>query len=617
MPGIIATIAPEDENAINSRLHRMSAALEPEQRFTREFYAQNGFGFGRTSLGIVNECSQPVWDVRRRAALVMEGELYDTPSLLGLLERDGVELPVENHAEILLNLYLLKGEAGLALLNGSFCAALWIPSENRLVVVNDRLGSHPVYYSPYVDGIGISSGVRALITDRRTRRQVDRVAIQEFLTFDHVLGQRTLLEDVKLLPQGSVLEYQDAKLNIRRYYNLNYPHHYPLKEEDAYRGELIDLLKTAVRRQNRDDLEPGLLLSGGLDSRVLLAELVAQGTQKPLQTFTWSIPNSDDARAARELAAKSGVRHHFFELKPDWLLHQAERAVRITDGMGNLVNLHALATLEEESRLANVIYKGFLGDAMFGFALRPRFWADYEESDCPEVHLRAYRDYDVLTFDLPAHDRIFTDSFLSDTGDGLMQDFTAGMAASGVKQLASQRLYFDFTQRVPRMTLNGVLVVRDRAAVRLPFADNDLVEFSTTMPPGMHYERRLMIEAFIQAYPKLARVPLAKTGLPMVSTAREIWLRNLQFMKWHLRRMGLEGLVGPATRPYKDYHAWFRGILRPWVESVLLDQRTLDRGYYKPASVRQIVNEHMAGKNHSVRLGALMAIELWHRMYLD
>ncbi len=617
MPGIIATIAPEDENTINSRLQRMSAVLEPEPRFIREYYAQNGFGFGRTSLGIVNAPTQPVWDVRQRAALVMEGELYDTPSLIGLLKRDGVEFSDINHAEILLNLYLLKGEAGLSLLNGSFSAALWIPSEKRLVVLNDRLGTHPVYYSQFADGIGISSGVRALLADHRTRRQVDQAAIQEFLTFDHVLGQRTLLEDVKLLPQGSVLEYQNGKLSIRQYYNLQYPLHYPLKEEEAYRGELIAILKTAVRRQNNDDLEPGLLLSGGLDSRVLLAELVEQGTKKPLKTFTWSIPNSDDARAAHELAAKTAVSHHFFELKPDWLLHQAERAVRITDGMGNLVNLHALATLEEESRLAKVIYKGFLGDAMFGFALRPRFWADYEESDCPEVHLRAYRDYDVLTFDLPAHDWLFTDSFLSATSDQLMQDFRSGMAASGVKQLASQRLYFDFTQRVPRMTLNGVLVVRDRAAVRLPFADNDLVEFSTKMPPGMHYERRLMTEAFIQAYPKLARVPLAKTGLPMVTTAREIWLRNLQFMKWHLRRMGLEGLAGPATRPYKDYHAWFRGVLRSWVESVLLDQRTLDRGYYKPSTIHQIVNEHMAGKNHSVRLGALMAIELWHRMYLD
>ena len=617
MPGIIATYQHQNHTDTASLLERMATALEPEQRFSRELYAQDGFGFGRVSLAILNPQPQPVWNSENSVGLVMEGELYDTCQLVTALEQKGFSTGDGSQASLLLHLYLAFGYSCLPMLNGALAAAIWHPEERRLVVFNDRLGLQPLYYTHHAGGLVIGSGVRALLADERTPRKVDRVAIQEFLTFDHILGQRTLLEDVHLLAQGSLLVFQDNTLNIRRYYKLIYPQTYLFKEESVYREELVAHLRRSIQRQNYDHLPVGLLLSGGLDSRVILAELADQGTRQPLQTFTWSIPNSDDARIARELSSKIGTRHHFFELKPDWLLHKAEKAVRITDGMGNLVNLHALATLDEEAALASVIYKGFLGDAMFGFGLRPRFWADYDENTLFDIHLQAYRDYDVLSFDLPTHGWIFSDELLRANGDRLMDDFRTGMLASGVKQLAAQRLYFDFTQRVPRMTLNGVLVVRDRAAVRLPFADNDLLDFSARMPPGLLYERRVMVEAFIEAYPKLARVPIARTGLPMVSCAREMWLRNWQFAKWHLRRKGMEWLVGPPTRPYKDYQSWFRGRLRPWIERTLLDPLTLNRGYYKPESVRQLVADHMSGKNHTVKIGAMMAIELWHRMYLD
>ncbi|MEW6650986.1 MAG: asparagine synthase-related protein, partial [Chloroflexota bacterium] len=355
----------------------------------------------------------------------------------------------------------------------------------------------------------------------------------------------------------------------------------------------------------------------GLDSRFLAASLVENNDPQSIHTFTWSIPKSDDARYAQEVAYALKTRHHFFELPPDWLMIHGEKAVRLTDGMGNLVNLHAMANIEEEARISNLIYKGFMGDAMFGFGLRPRFWADYDPDVEIQQHLQAYRDYRVLNFDLPEHASIFTDSFLDETQDGLLQDFSSGMRAAGVRQMANQRLYFDLTQRVPRMTINGVLVARDRAAIRLPFTDNDLVEFSMTIPPYLGFERRLMMDAFIQAYPKLARIPTPRDHLPMVSCAREMIMRNTQFVKWHLRRMGLSSLAGPESRPYKDYHTWFRTNLRQWVEETLLSKQCLDRGYYQPGRVRQLVSDHMRGKNQSVRIGAMMAIELWHRLYID
>lgn len=617
MPGIFGYVQNRDRAQGELLLGKMTAALEPEMRFKRDLYIEDGFGFGRASLAIINPEDQPVWNQNHTLAIILEGELYDRQPLFDHLEAHGGIDQSASDSELLLRLFECLGEAFVNHLNGQFILAIWNNQTRTLILANDRLGLHPLYFSQTPRGFIFGSGVRTLLTDPQVPRQVDKVAIQEYLTFDHILGQRTLLESVQLLPQASVLTYSQNTLTIRRYYDLRYETEYSLRTEQSYLDELMVHLQRAVQRQSPDGIPAGLMLSGGLDSRMLLALLADQKLHEPLKTFTWSIPGSNDARYAHEAAQKAGMPHYFFELKPDWLLEKGEKAVRITDGMGNMVNLHALATLEQEAGLAKIIYKGFMGDAMFGFGLRPRFWSLYNQSTAFDVHLEAYRDYRVLSFDLPDHARIFTDSFLRDAGDGLRQDYQAGILECNSPDLADQRCYFDLAQRVPRMTLNGVQVVRDQAVVRLPFCDNDLVEFSARTPPFLRFERRIMDDAFVKAFPKLARVPLTNNNLPMVSCAREIWMRNVQFVQWHLRKNGMGWLAGPVSRPYKDYNNWFRTTLRAWVEETLLSSRSLDRGYLRPEVIRQVVSDHMAGKNNAVQLGELMSIELWHRMALD
>jgi asparagine synthase (glutamine-hydrolysing) len=333
--------------------------------------------------------------------------------------------------------------------------------------------------------------------------------------------------------------------------------------------------------------------------------------------MTWGVPGCDDARFAREAARVVGAPFEFLELSSDWLVNEAGNAVRITDGMGNLVNLHALAVVRRARRFVDVLYKGFFGDAMFGYGITPRYWADYDEATAFHVHLEAYRDYRVLSFDLPEHPRLFSEAFRAEVGDGVEEDYRSAMAASGARQLADQRIYIDMTQRVPRMTLNGVEVARDQVIVRLPYCDKDLVEFSLRIPPGLRPGRQVVVRAFIESFPALAQVPFTPFGLPLMSCAGDLVARGRQMAQWHLRRIGLEKLAGPERRPAQDYAAWFRTSLRPWVEDTLLTAQSLDRGYFQPEYIRRVVQDHMCGVNHAVRIGALLSIELWHRQCLD
>ena len=183
--------------------------------------------------------------------------------------------------------------------------------------------------------------------------------------------------------------------------------------------------------------------------------------------------------------------------------------------------------------------------------------------------------------------------------------------------LANQRQYFDLTQRARRCALNGVEVVRNKYLVRLPYSDKDLVEFSMKIPPGYLHEKSLMGLAFSQNFPELAKTPLASTGLPMISCAREVFLRAANLLQWHLDKRGIHWTQLSTRRPYKDYNNWFRTILRPWVEGILLDEQSLGRGYFQPEYVQNMVAEHMAGNDYTTKLGSLLTLELWHREFMD
>jgi hypothetical protein len=167
------------------------------------------------------------------------------------------------------------------------------------------------------------------------------------------------------------------------------------------------------------------------------------------------------------------------------------------------------------------------------------------------------------------------------------------------------------------MTLNGVEAARGRAVVRLPFCDNDLLDFALKVPPGFLFERYLPKAALIRYFPRLARIPVAGTGRPLASCARDVLIQVKGMISWHLEKRGLGRLAPGGQRPYKDYNNWFRNQLRPWVEDTLLNRRTLDRGYFKPEYVRRLLAEHAGGANHAVRLGALLTLELWHRQFVD
>jgi len=613
MPGLVGFAGKFDPSHAQYLIQAMANAMKDHNWYQVDLYYGEELGLGRASLGLSNPEPQPIWNEDKTLCIIMEGELYDYQALKQELITRGHCFHIDNDAEFMLHLFEEYGKDFAIHLNGAFVAAIWNQREKEMVLVNDRLGLRPLYYVLYKGRFTFASGVRALLADPDLPRNVDSVAIAQMLSFEYILGHRTLLREVQLLPPASLLTLRNGQFTIRSYWHLQFSEVYQLRSREQYLEGFIHYLQQAVTRQMPGDLPAGLNLSGGLDSRMLLGLLCNGQLKMPLRTYTFGIHGCDDARIAKELANVAGTQHHFFELKPDYLLDLAGEGVRLMDGMESSVHMHALANVKAQARQVQILYTGFFADYLISPELRREWLSNYDKETAKQL---IFDDINFL-FRKTSKDDIYTKDFQRQFSIDFEGDFQARVTESKSLLLADWRDHFDIHQRQRRFTKQGDELLRSHVICRTPFCDNDLVEYTLSVPPGLRLDRFLFKEALVKLFHNLAKVPVDKTGLPMVPCARELYLRIDQQARWQLRKFGFKRVSDRLPLSYADYDSWVRTVLHGWVEEILLSKHALQRGYFNPTFIRNLVSLHMAGENYSRELGVLLSLELWHRQFLD
>lgn len=611
MPGLVGVVGRMSPAERDALLQDMSHALDHESWYQTHSYTDEGVGLGRVSLGILNPQPQPIWNEDKALCIFMEGEVYDYDDQKQQLIQRGHQFETDSDAEFVLHLYEEYGEGFALKLNGAFVAAIWDVRASKLRIVNDRFGLRPLFYRKGGSGLFFAGHTAPLFADPGYTPQVDLIAITEFLSFEHLLGDRTLVSDVKLLPPGSILTFQDGRMSIQAYYEFQFIEDYQDRDEAWYVERWLYLMRQAVERRMRGEGPIGVQLSGGLDSRVVLAMIDRE--HYPIHTFTFGIPGCDDARIAREVASRQKTEHHFFELEPGYLRDLAEQGVKLTNGLKSCAHMHGLGTLGEIAEIVDILHTGSLGDSIMGGHIQRDLLATHRPEILARMLFRRYNN----CFGVESHSELFSPDFYSRVKGAVFQEFSQALDESEASISANRREHYSIRQNDRRWILEGQNLLRSQVVVRTPFYDNDLVDFMLSVPPGLRFDNYLYVRGFAQAAPDLAKVPYERTGLPFVPCAREVLIRLNRQVRWRLHRMGMAGNSSLRRRPYADYESWMRGVLRPWVKEILLDKRTLGRGYFNPGYIRNLVAEHMAGADHARKLGVLLSIELWHRLFLD
>lgn len=614
MPGICGFAGNSGGQSSENLVVAMAAALQDNTWQPIDTYAGHGIGLGRVHFGYRNGESQPIWNEDQSACIVLAGEFYGCHGLRQELLARGHRFLTDGDGEVALHLFEEEGTAFVRRLNGSFAGAIWQPAAQQLVLFNDHLGSRPLYVATHCGRLLFASGLRGLLADPTLPRDLDHVAIAQLLSFEYMLDMRTYLRKVVALAPATILTFSPSGMSGETYWRLAFA----TRNEPRSMEELLDGLVThmaqAVERQAPGALPAGINLSGGLDSRAVLAFMGRTGLDaNQLYTYTFGIPGCDDAQISEQLARVAGSNHQFLELKPDYLLEAATEGVRLTDGMKSCAHMHAIATIREQAKAVRVLYTGYLLDALSVPCVAGEQFAYYDD----ETAIRLIREDISTLFPGVEPAEMYVDSFAR----GLEPEFTDALRstvmASKDPLYANWHNNFELYHRQRRFTLNGNELLRGYVLCRTPFIDKDLMSYSLAMPIGLRYDRYWLKQVLARHARELAKVPWEKTGYPLVENMRGLMKRIDSQSRWYLRHRGFNWVPIHQHRPYADYDGWMRTALRPWVETTLLSPRALERGIVQPAFMRKLVAEHMAGANHARELGMLLSMELWFEMFLD
>ena len=604
-------------------IHQMCQTIVHRGPDDEGLYVKGSVGVGMRRLSIIDLAGghQPVHNEDKTIWTVFNGEIYNFPELRPELESRGHHFYTNTDTEVIVHLYEDLGAECVQKLRGMFAFAVYDESRRRLLLARDRLGKKPLHYALLGNRLLFGSEIKALLAAAPELSETDPEGLLQFFYYGYIPDPLTAFTRIKKLPPGHLLELANGQIKVRQYWDLPaYGTQEPHSEEECLE-ELERRLAEAVQIRLISDVPLGALLSGGTDSSTVVA-LMARASSKPVKTFSIGFRSQDfnEADYARQVARCFGTDHQELIVEPNIAedLNDLTRLLEEPFADSSILPTYYVSRMAR--RYVTVALSGDGGDELF--AGYERYWVDsrrrtfdlipasagrfYREKIFPWLpHATQGRNF-VFNASLPSEERyldglsflklfdrerqLFSDDFLAcATACGNPLDlfrsyFERAPARDPLSRLqyvdTKTYLAADILTKVDRMSMATSL------EVRVPLLDHIFVEWVTGLPS--HWKLVDGRQKYI--FKKLAE----RVGVP-----HEVLDRRKQ------------GFALPLVH-------WMRRELKKELPRVLLEPRTLQRGYFDPKAIKQLLDEHFrARRDHSGTLWLLLVFELWHRNFLE
>lgn len=620
MPGLVGIASRGPNAGKEETLDRMIQVMKHEQWYRVDRHVGEGFMGGRIHTGIFNPQPQPLLDSDSGLIGFMEGKLFQSEEPVSQ-PNEKIEKPhPRNDLELCLSLYREVGEKFVEPLNGSFIIAIFDNHEKKLVLATDRFGLRPLYYSVDSDMLLFASEIKAILQDRSVRRNLDKTSIVDFFHYGEILGNGTFFESIRILPPAAIATYHEGEFSLSSYWKLQYCPDRSRSEDDIVR-DLVKSFSHAVRTRMKENLRYGISLSGGLDSRAILAAMKREGLLRDTLAFTHSIPRSNELRIAKEVARVAGVRHEEVLLDADDLLCFAEDAVFRTDGMANILHCYILDCFDKIREKVDVSFHGFAGDLLLGGSyLDDSILSGRTERDL----LRAIQKK-ITVFSPEMLRNLLKSDFLESHEFDFDESLQQALTEIDEPEVGNRSDSFFLQNHVRRFTRLGGVLYRSKCEEATPTYDNDFFDVVLSIPPEIRKGHRIFIEFLKALSPELARKKYVKFMVPADSSifARRVGARVLSIkrrVRNLLLRLSGGKLAVMAPEHFVDFDRWFRFEPR-WrnlLSDILFDSSARSREYFKKDYIEKLVRDHMAGRSdHAVRLALLITFEIFLREFFD
>lgn len=562
---------------------------------------------------------QPMSDLSKNIWIAYNGEIYNFKDLRKELEDFGHKFKSNTDTEVIIYSYIQWGIECINKFNGMFAFSLYDNFNKKFYLCRDRYGIKPVYYHISKENTFIyASEIKSILEYKDYESEIDKEALLEYFTFQNILTNKTLHKDISILEAGHYFEIDllSKKIDKIQYWDFDFSEPEKVKDEREYIEELDRLFNQAVKRQLVADVDVGSYLSGGMDSGSItaIASSHFQKTGDFLKTFTVGFDLSsasgmelsfDERSKSEYMSYKFKTEHYEMVLKsgdmercmPNFAYHLEEPRV------GQSYPNYYASKLA--SKFVKVVLSGAGGDELFaGYP-----WRYYKavNNDSFDNYIDKYYGFWKRLIDNKDIKKVFEPIMLTDTKDVWTRDIFANVFKTPVtnqspEEYINHSLYFE-----AKTFLHGLLVVDDKLSMahsletRVPFLDNDLVDFAQKIPAKLK----------LGDLSKVTQMNENEIGKLQKTNDGKLILRKAMssYIPEDIHKAVKQGFSSPDN-------SWFKGESMDFVREKLLTDNANIYKYMDKDMTQKLINEHLSGKeNRRLFIWSLLNFEEWSNIY--
>jgi asparagine synthase (glutamine-hydrolysing) len=608
------------------RLLDMLNAIKHRGPDEEGIYYNKNIGLGMRRLSIVDKANgqQPIYNETKDIVVVFNGEIYNYKNLREDLIKKGHSFYTNTDTEVIVHLYEEYKEDFINYINGMFGIAIWDNKSNKMILARDRLGVKPIYYCFKNNTVLFGSEIKSLLNSGFIKAEVNSRVIGSYLTYRFIPGEQTMFKNIYKLMPGHMITYDGNKFTNSSYWDINVDEYNKKRLDENHVENIKNIFSESIKARTENESSIGVLLSGGLDSTIVLSE--ASKFCKDIKTYSVHFEKPDlninkveynEIDYARRVANNYQTEHYEYKIGSREVIDDIEKIVTYMDEpISDPTSIPLFYVSRLAKKNSRVVLSGEGADEIFGgysIYREPRSINRYLK--IPKIarnqiierlykHLplkygkdfirRANKSIEErykgvgLTFRNHEITSILDSSMSECIDDCSIEEYVESIykKCSGFSD-EDKMMYFDQKIWLPE----DVLVKTDKMSMahsvelRVPFLDHKLVEYLSAIPFTLknknNIEKYILKEAFKEGIPSFV-VNRKKAGFPVPISA---------FL----------------SKEFKNFS-----------KEILLSRRFIDRGYFNKEFIIKLLNDHISNNYYVGRqIWLLITFELWHRIFID
>ncbi len=577
-----------------------------------KLFTSHGFlGMRRLSIIDVDQGKQPIGSQDNKIQVFQNGEIYNFLEIRERLEKQGYRFRTNSDTESIAHLFDCMGERAFAGLRGMFAISVWDEKEKSLYLARDPLGKKPLYYVDLGDSLVYGSEIKSIIHVPQVSREIDERSVSDYLTFGYVPNPNSIFKHIKKVPPGHFLKYKDGKIELTRFWDLEFEPK-RVESEQVLEEELMEVLDEAVRLRLVSDVPWGACLSGGIDSSVMVS-LMAKHLTQPVKTFSIGFDDSEfsELSSARILANHVGSEHHELIVKPDAAAMLDELVWYLDEPFADSSALPTYLVSKLAADHVKMVITGDGGDESFGgYSRYQRFMKQWKYRK-----LGAFAPVGQLLGDAVGGAFGYRLSWLSERFRmGFPDQYIAAVAISRPSEISSLTKtsnrfapYSSLSGKFPSLKDTQVLDAMIAGDIRSYLVDDICVKVD-----------RMSMACSIEARSPLLDHEVVKFAAKLPVSQKSGPLGGKHILKRIASQLIPEELL---TKPKQGFaiplKKWFKGPLYEMAYDNFSSQNFVERGVINHERARMMLEDHRNDKgDFSEQLWAVLSFELWCQKFL-